>query len=785
MQAIQRKLVRNLWNIKGQVIAISLVIAVGVAMFIMYSSTFDSLYRTQQAYYDRHDFADVFARLERAPNRLAARIAAIPGVTRTATRVVAEVTLDVAGMNEPVTGRLISLPEPGDVNGIALQVGRRPDPERPEEVLVSDGFAAAHGMLPGATFDAVINGRLRELRVVGTAMSPEYVYSIRPGALMPDEKRFGVIWVEPRALASAFDMEGAFNDVSLALAPGAQTDEVIAQLDRLLETYGGLGAIPRELQISNWFLASELSQLRGFGTFVPIVFLSVAAFLLNVVLRRMISVQREQIAALKALGYTNREVGWHFAQWSLLISALGGAVGIWLGRWLGRGMINIYNGYFEFPFLAYALTPRVVVGAVLVGLVAAAIGAVGAVRQAVRLPPAEAMRPEPPANYGRTWLERLGVARWLSQPARIVLRNLQRRPLRTASTVLGIAFSGALLIIGLFFNDSIDVLMDVNFHGVQREDVSINLVRPATSRAVHELGRMPGVIEVQPARDLVVRIRAGHRSRRTALTGIAEAARLRRVVSTDFTAETLPGEGLVLSTKLAEILDVGLGSSVTLEVLEGARPVREVVVSGLVEEFMGRRAYVRLDALHRLMRESGVLTGAYMRIDTNQAERLYSELKLMPAVAGVALKAAAIETFQNQMDEMMGVFIFFNIIFAAVITIGVVYNVARIALSERRHELASLRVLGFTRAEISSILLGELAVLTLAGIPLGLWMGYGLAAVMVAAFDTELYRFPLVISVRTYAVSALIVALASAASGLLVRRRLDHLDLVEVLKATE
>lgn len=787
MRAVQRKLLRDLWQIKGQVVAISLVIAVGVAMFIMYSSTFDSLHRTQQTYYDRYDFADVFAGLKRAPNRLAARISAIPGVARAATRVVAEVTLDVRGMSEPVTGRLISIEEHpvGSLNGIALRRGRFPEPDRASEVVVSEGFADAHGMDPGATFHAIINGRKRELDVVGIALSPEYVYAIRAGDLMPDEARFGVVWMGRRALAAAFDMEGGFNDVALALEPDGSEDEVIASLDRLLEDYGGLGAFPRSLQVSNWYLESELRQLRGFGMFVPMIFLSVAAFLLNVVLRRIISVQREQIAALKALGYTNREVGWHYAQWSLLISAVGGALGIQGGRFLGRGMIGIYNDYFQFPFLDYRLTMNVVLGAVLFGLVAAVLGAFGAVRQAVRLPPAEAMRPEPPADYGRTWIERLGVERFLSQPARIVLRNLQRRPLRTAATVLGIGFSGALMIIGLFFMDSIDVLMDLQFNAIQRQDVTISLVEPRSSGALHEISRLPGVIDTEPARDLPVRLRAGHRYRQTAISGIEDDPRLRRIVNREYGVEPLPPDGIMLSAKLAEILGVERGSPVTLEVLEGARPVRETVVTALVDEYMGTAAYMRIDALHRLMREGRNLSGAYLRIDPEHADELYRRLKLLPAVAGVALKAAAMEEFQRQMDEMMGVFIFFNILFAMVITIGVVYNVARIALSERQRELASLRVLGFTRTEISSILLGELAVTTLLGVPLGLWIGYGFAAFMVGMFDTELYRFPLVVSTRSYAISALVVLAASAASGFLVRRRLDHLDLVEVLKSSE
>ena len=787
MRALHHKLRRDLWQIKGQVVAISLVIGVGVTLFIAYFSTFDSLRRTQETYYQRYRMADIFASLKRAPESLGGRIAEIPGVEQVATRVVADVTLDLEGTTEPITGRLVSMPDrtEGMMNGVAIELGRSLDPQRGDEVLINEGFALAHDLVPGDTLEAVINGRKRRLEITGIALSPEYVYTIRPGALMPDDARFGIVWMNQRALATAFDMEGAFNDVTLTLSPQAMEEEVIDRLDRLLKPYGGLGALPRTLQTSNWYLDNELRQLQGFGFFVPVVFLSVAIFLLNVVLTRIISVQREQIAALKALGYGDREVGWHYTQWSLLIAVLGGIFGVVVGRWMGSAMIGLYNDYFRFPFLAYELSTGVLTGALIISLLAAILGSWSAVRRAVALPPAEAMRPEPPADFRQTLLERMGLERFLSQPARIVLRNLGRRPARTAASIVGIAFSGGLLIIGLFFLDAIDELMDMQFNVVQRQEVTVNFVEPRGEAAFFEMLRLPGVLHAEPIRSVPVRLEAGHRSRQTAVTGVVDEAALQRVIDISYRPITLPVEGLVLSSKLAEVLAIEVGQVVTLEVLEGARPTLRVPVAALVDEYIGTSIYMRLDTLRRLLKEGDNLSGAHLKIDTRELDTLYDRLKDTPLVAGVALKRAAMAAFDKQMDQMMGVFIFFNILFASIIVVGVIYNAARIALSERSHELASMRVLGFTRSEISSILLGELAVITLLAMPLGLLFGYGLASMMVMGFDTELYRFPLVISPRSYAVSALVVLLASALCSLLVRRRLDHLDLVEVLKTKE
>ena len=787
MTALQRKLLRDLWEIKGQALAIALVIAAGVTMFVMYRSTFRSLRLTQEAYYDRYRFADVFAMAKRAPERLEDRIAEIPGVARVATRVVVGVTLDVPEVDEPLSGRLVSIPgqRTAMLNDVAIQSGRYLEPDEPDEVLVSEGFALARGLGPGDSVTAVINGRRRDLEIVGVALSPEYVYVLRPGELIPDDARFGIFWMGRRALAAAYDMEGGFNDVALTLMPGASEREVIARLDRLLEPYGGLGAVPRAQQISHWSLEAELTGLQVAGFIMPAIFLSVAAFLLNVVLRRMVAVQRTQIAALKALGYSRREIAVHYAEWSLAIALTGGVIGTVGGALLGRGMISIYNDYFRFPFLAYQLQPAVVLGAVAICLVAAVLGALNAVAGAVRLPPAEAMRPEPPASYRESWLERAGLKSLLSQPTRMVLRNVQRQPGRTLSSITGIAFAAAMLIVGLFFIDAIDELMELQFNLIQRQDVTVSFVEPASSGALHEVARLPGVMYAEPLRAVPVRLRHGHRFRQTAVTGLVDGAELNRVVDASFDEVRLPPEGLVLSTKLAEILDVERGDTVTVEVLEGARPVRRLAVSDLVEEYMGTAAYMDAGALHRLLREGENLSGAYLLVDPARVDALYSRLKAIPAVAGVALTSAAFTSFQETMDETLGIMIFFSTFFAGVIAFGVVYNAARVSLSERSRELASLRVLGFTRGEISYILLGELAVVTLVAIPLGLVIGYGLAALTCWAYDTELYRFPLVVSPRTYAFSAIVVVTAAVVSALVVRRRLDRLDLVEVLKTWE
>jgi putative ABC transport system permease protein len=567
--------------------------------------------------------------------------------------------------------------------------------------------------------------------------------------------------------------------------PGTSPNAVTAALDRLFQAYGGLGAVPRDLQVSHWTISQELKTLQGFGVIVPAIFLGVAAFLLNVAMTRALAIQRTQIAALKALGYTNGEIAGHYLKWALVIGAFGGLLGIPVGAWLGSKMIGLYNVYFKFPVLHYQLSGNVARGGMGVSLAAAALGAALAVRRAVAIPPAEAMRPEPPARYRPSVVERPALRRALSHATRMVLRNVERHPMRSAATVLGTGFAVGILFFAFTFLDVMERLGDIQFSLVQRQDVTVTFVEPASARALFEVKSLPGVFHAEPLRTVPARIRFGHRSRQVPVMGQRASAELSRLVDVSRRAVALPPEGLVLSRMLGDILGARVGDTVTLEVLEGERPLRQVAVAVLVDDFMGLGAWMEIGALHRLLREGGTLSAAHLLVDQAALPALYTRLKATPRVAGVTITSAAQESFRKVTADNFELITLFNVPFAVIIAFGVVYNAARISLSERSRELASLRVLGFTIGEISLILLGELALFTILALPLGLLIGWGFSIGVLTALNNEMYRIPLVMTASTAAWSALTVLLAAALSGLAVRRRLDRLDLVAVLKTRE
>ena len=772
---------------RGQALAIALVIVSGVATFVAALGTMDALRRSQQSFYENARFGEAFASLKRAPSDVERRLQALDGIASVQTRVVADARLDVRAFDEPITGRLLSLPERGQslLNQLVVRQGRLPRAGHATETAVSEAFAEAHGLSPGDEVTAIINGRQRALTVVGVVLSPEYVYQIPPGGFFPTPERFGVLWVPRSVLGAAYDMEGAFNSASFTFTTGASPQDVLDRIDRVLAPYGGRDAYLRADQVSHRYLTEELRQLEQLVAVMPVIFLGVAAFLLNVVVGRLIRTQREVIATLKAFGYGDWAVGGHYLGMVMIVVVLGAIGGVAVGTWMGRSLAQLYLEFYAFPELHYTLDPGSVAVAVGATTVAAVGATVYAVWQAVDLQPARAMQPDPPASYRKTLVERMGLQDIFDQPTRMILRHLERRPLTAVLSVIGIGASIAILMTGIFFGDALDFMVDVQFNRAQRQDLTVTFTGPTSDAALYELEGLRGVTEAEPFRSVPVRLRHEHRRYRTGIEGLQLDPVLRRPLTEDLRPVELTREGVVLSTYLADELAVERGDTLTVEVLEGARPTREVPVAGQSKQFVGVGAYMHLAALNRLVRGGSALSGAYLALDPRYEDETVSELTGRPRVASVQAQGRALRSLLDTMGDTVLTFTFVMTLFAGAIAFGVLYNAARIALAERARELASLRVLGLTRGEVGYVLLGELGLLTLAAIPVGFGLGYGLCYATVLGAQTELFRIPLVLTRSTYAFAAAVVLVAALISGGGVWVRLGRLDLIDVLKTRE
>jgi len=787
MRALDIKLMRDLRRLWPQVLAIALVMAAGVATLILGVGAYDSLSTTRAQYYEANRFADVFAGLTRAPRSLLPDIAAIDGVAAAEARIEKIALADLPGMAEPASVLLVSLPDYREqaLNRLYLRSGRLPDPQAGTEAVASAGFARAHGLAEGDMIRVLINGRQREVRITGTALSPEFVYALGPGALMPDERRFGILWMPESVMGPAYDLDGAFNAVSLRLVTGASAGNVIAALDRLLDRYGGRGAYPRKDQQSHAFLDAELQQLRAMSRILPPIFLLVSAFLVNMTLSRLIALEREQIGLLKAMGYSSWAVVRHYVGFVSLIALLGIAIGIIAGTWLGVGMTRLYAQFFSFPFLVFSRDPAVYGIAAGATYLAALLGAVKAVRAVAWLSPAVAMSPPAPQRYRKMLGGAIGLSRHVRQSSVIVMRHLTHWPLRTASGVLGMALAVAILVGSLWSFGSIDHMIDVTFRRSDRQDASISFTEVRPMAALYAARRLPGVMQAEPFRSVAVKLRHGPVERRVSLVGKPGDATLSRVLDGTLAPVVLPEHGLVISDALARILGLRVGDMVEVEVLEGRRQTSREPVSAIITGFIGLTAYMEIGAMNRMLAEGEVISGVYLALDMDRRDTLFATLKATPAASFIALQYAALRKFRETLAQNVTIMISVYATLAAIIAFGVVYNFARISLSEQGREMASLRVLGFTKGEVSALLLGELAVVVLVAQPLGWVLGYLFAWAMAEGFRTELYRVPLVVNREVFAWASLVVLAAAAASGLVVRRRIDRLDMIEVLKTRE
>lgn len=785
---LDRKLLRDLAKMKGQIFAVSLVMACGLAMMIMTRSLILTLDSTRAAYYQRYAMADLFANLKRAPLFVADELSKIPGIATIETRVAVDVTLDLPGLSEPATGHIISLPEDGapqKLNRLFLRSGRFPRSDERREVVLGESFATENRLKPGDSLVAVINGRRETLKICGIGLSPEYVFEARAGETLPNHKLFSVIWMNYRALAVAYNLDGAFNNVIADLAPGAEPEPVIEEMDRILAPYGASGAYARKEQASAQRLNDELRVLSSLSVVYPLVFLSVAAFMVNAVLARIVRLQREQIAQLKALGYSSWQVGSHFLKYVLVIGALGTLIGGIAGRYLGASLVNMYTLFFRFPSLVFKMDYSALGVALLISLGASTLGVLTVVWQAVKLPPAEAMRPEPPADFKPSLFEKLGLTRFFSPTFRMALRNIERRPWQAIFTSAGLALATGLMVLPGAMSDSIDYLLTFQWNSQQRQDVTVFLTEPTSGTGFHDLEHLPGVIRAEPIRSVPVELVYGQRHRKLAVTGIAPGANLNRLLDDHSRPIILPNEGLIMSKKLAEVIGASIGDEVEVQVQEGRRPVLHVPIRGLVTDFAGVAAYMDISALRRLLKEGDTINGAYLSIDHRRWDEFMRKIKDTPQAAVVMVKRDQLKAFRETTGKSIGIIRTLYFVLATIVAFGVVYNSARIALSERSRELATLRVVGFSLAEVRSVLVGELAILVMFALPFGLLFGRGLALFIMSSFSTETVRLPIVIEPHTYSIAILVVLTASILSFTLVSRMIGKLDLVGVLKARD
>lgn len=785
MRAIHRKLLRDLAGLRAQVATTAILVICGVSLLLASWSAYRSLKASRDDYYRDYAFADLFSEMKRAPLDIARKIERIPGVLRAEPRIVIDGLIDLEE-REPAVGRFVSVPWDGQpaLNKIYLRQGRLPSMQRSIEVVIHEGFAKANGINIGDRLKVLVQGKKESITVVGIGLSPEYVYALSPAAPLPDDRHFGVIWMPSKPLERLARLSDAFNSISVA-ADKTKLNPITREIDEILKPYGSVGAYTRDTQPSSQFVNDEILQQKASAMLTPSIFLGVAAFLIQIIVSRLLSMQRSQIATLKAIGYTNAEVSFHYLTLVVLIMIIGTIPGIGLGALLGKLIAKGYEDFFRFPKLDFSLNLSAALAGLAAGILPGIAGAFAGIRSTFKLPPAEAMRPPAPPAFHEGLIERLGFQKKIGVRQRIVFRNLLFRPVRLGLSILGMSLAIAVVVASMAWKDIIRFLLDTQFQRIQREDISLSLVHPVKLGGLQEILGLAGVLEAEGYRVVPVRIRYLNHKRELPLTGWPRNARMRQRLGTNLKVIPLPSEGLLLSRFFEKSWGVARGDLVKLEVLEGRRQSITIPVSGFTDDLVGIAANMNIQAVWRLMGEEPSYNLALLRVDPRKSATLYVKLKELPEVATANFKSSLYRGFQESMGKMIRWTTGILIAFALAIAIGVIYNSIRVSFSERAWEMASLRVLGFKMSETFSILLTETGLQVVLCLAPGCVLGFGLTHLILKGVNTETFGFPVIIGRASYTIAILTIVGAFILSAAVMLRTFKKQSLAEALKARD
>ena len=792
VSVLDRKLLRELrasWLLLAAIVSI---MAVGVACFVSMGAAYNNLTEAKRRYYRQCRMADFWIDLKKVPLAELDALAELPGVAEIRPRIGFFATVDLEDVEKPLNGLVLSLPDRREpvINDVALERGGYFTDRRENEVIVNETFAARHKLKPGDRIRLLLNNRRQELFIVGTAISSEFVYLLQPGSLAPDPEHFGVFYLKRTYAEDVFDFDGAANQVVGRLDPQVRENpgELLGKAERLLSPYGVFSTTPLADQVSNKFLSLEIEGLKVFAVIMPCIFLAVAAMVLNVLLRRLAEQQRTVVGTLKALGYSDRQVFLHFLKFGLAVGLVGGLVGSVAGYWLAEGLTYMYRQFYEFPELVNRFYPGLLVISLLISLGCAILGSLQGTRAVLRLKPAEAMRPKPPKKGGAVLLERIGWF-WsrLSSGWRMVIRGVIRSRMRTIVGVFAAAMGSAVLVNGFMMMDAARYLVDYQFKWILKSDIDLAFKDERSEDALLEAARLPGVDRAEPILNVSCTLINGPYQRKSGITGIAPGARL--TVPRDLEAAPIPvpSTGLVMTRKLAEVLHLKQGDMVTILPIKGLRRRREAPVLRISDSFLGMAAYADIHYLSRLVHEELALSGVQLAVDRDPAhiEALYRELKRMPALEAVSSRRDVIANLEKILVKQMGISITTFALFAGVIFFGSILNASLVSLSERQREVATLRVLGYGPWQIGSLLLRESMIVTLVGTLLGMPIGYLLSVLLSVAYDTELFRFPVVATPGTWIWTLLLAVVFGMLAHLFVQLVIHRMNWLEALQAQE
>ena len=753
MNILNRKLRRDLWQTKGMLVAVILIVALGVGCLVGMMGTSLNLQLARDAYYGQCRMADFWVDLKKMPVTELDVLDDLKGISEMRARIAFQVIVDLEGVEEPLSGTLLTLPaEPSPViNNILIQSGTYFTSRRQDEVIVSEAFARARGIRDGDTIHLIMNGQRKALFVVGTAMSSEFVYMMPPGSITPEPSRFGVFYVKRGFGEDALGFHGACNSLVGRLSRKARQDTqpLFDDLRHRLKPYGLFAITPLRLQASNLYLSGELTGLATISFFIPTIFLLVAIFVLNVLMSRLAQQQRTIVGTLKALGYGNRKIFFHFIQFGLFVGVGGALLGCLLGYWIADSLTIQYRMFFAFPQLDNRFYPGLNLVALVIALVFGVIGTLKGIQTVLHLSPAEAMRPPAPPGGGAVFLEAwTGIWQRLEFRWQIVLRNLIRNKGRTLTGIFSAAMGAALVLITFGTLDSMQYMLDFRFDRVDHADHALTLRNDRGGGALYEAGELPGIQAAEPILNVPCHFQNGNHRKKGMIQGLVRGARLTEPSSVSGARVAVPETGLLMARRLGKELGLSPGDRVRVTPTQGQQQPVDLPVAGFIDSLFGLCVYADYDYLNRQISEAGAVSALQLKGLPTPVEmrRFLRRIKSWPDLADYAETSFQKQVMQNAFVNQMGQMVYPLILFGAVIFFGAILNGSLISIIERAREIATFRVLGYQPGEISAIFLRENMIQYGIGALLGLPLGWWLLWAINSQYTNDMYSVPTIVA---------------------------------------
>lgn len=787
MNILFRNLLRDIKKSKGQFLSILIIVILGVTFYTGINSMFRNLSNSSIKYYQEYKLADIWVDLYKAPTGAKEKIESLSYVNESTGRIVNDASINISGENGTV--RLITLPDTkkGIVNDIVIKAGRYFSEGDSNQCLVDQDFFKANNLELGDYIYPIINGNKVKLKVVAVVKSPEFVYTLKDSSeLMPDNKKFGIVYIKQSFGEAIFDFKGYINNISIKLTNGSNTEAAKDDIKKALKNYGVKNVIDRDEQTSTMMLTEEIKKLQSMGGTFPIIFFMVASVIIYIMMGRMVENQRVQIGVLKALGFTNMQVLSYYMCYSALIAITGSLIGSIFGTYMGVGLTKLINQYFNLPLEGARIYGELVLPASILTLFFCLFAGYHSCKVVFKIMPSEAMREKSPDSGKKIIIEKWKIV-WknIGHLWKIILRNLFRYKRRAILTSLGIIFSSAILLVALSMEDSINFMISQQYGNIQDYDIKVNLSKLVSVEELNKIKSIPHVVALEPVLETGVEITNGWRSKDVGFTALTKEPQMYKVEDKNNKPINLPDGGILISEKLANTLGVETNDRVNIKFFYPGKEKKEVTVKGIVVQYLGLSTYTSMDNLNSLLGEGMVANSAVLKLDNrNYENEVKSKLRDMAAVNSVESKTDALNALLKNMGatkSSIGVMI----ILSAILLIAVVYNIATINIFERQRELATLKVLGFKNSEIKKLIFNENYLITIFGITIGLPMGKFLGASMMSASSTDSYSFPYVIEFRTYILTIVLTIAFTVLTNFILMKKIKSIDMIEVLKNRE